>query len=123
MTLMSRYFRDDAKLQAAQVQDSAHVLQGAKGEHVGKIQTALILLDKADIEAGELNEKLYGPSTADAVLAYKKKRRIINFTYQTQADNIVGKMTITTLDAEMLKLEINTLLPNSCAGKRPGGLF
>lgn len=123
MTLMSRFFRDDAKLQAAQVQDSAHVVQGAKGEHVGKIQTALILLDKADIATDELNEKLYGASTADAVLAYKKKRRIINFAYQTQADNIVGKMTITTLDAEMLKLELHTLLPNSCAGKQRSGLL
>ena len=32
------------------------------------------------------------PSTASAVLAYKQKRRIINFTYQTQADDIVGRL-------------------------------
>jgi len=47
----------------------------------------------------------YDPSTANAVLLYKKERNIINRSYQTQADNIVGKMTIAALDREMLAKE------------------
>jgi hypothetical protein len=38
-------------------------------------------------------------------LAYKTKRKIVNRAYQSQADNIVGKMTIRSLDDELLKLE------------------
>lgn len=123
MPLVSRYFQDDKKLQACQVRDVDHVLQGACGEHVGKIQNALVFLDNAKIAVHELNEKRYGPSTAEAVLNYKKKRHIINFTYQTQADNIVGKMTITVLDAEMLQFEMQSRMPNSCAGKRTRTMF
>lgn len=40
-------------------------------------------------------------STANAVLNYKQKRSIINLSYQTQADNIVGKMTVGALDREL----------------------
>ncbi len=40
-----------------------------------------------------------------AVLAYKKARNIINAAYQVQADDIVGKMTIKSLDDEMLALQ------------------
>ena len=61
----------------------------------------------------------YGPSTADVVLAYKRKRNIINYSYQTTADNIVGKMTMAALDKEMLAREINPPPP-----PRPkGGVF
>ena len=105
MPLQSRLFRDDQKLQACLTQDSAHVKQGAIGDHVGKIQTALVQLDGLDIFPSEVETKRYGPSTAAAVLSYKKKRNIINRSYQTQADNIVGKMTIASLDDEMLQRE------------------
>lgn len=57
------------------------------------------------------------------MLAYKQKRLIINFTYQTKADDIVGKMTITALDAEMLQLEMQARAHNSCAGKQTRQLF
>jgi hypothetical protein len=46
--LRSQLFRGDPKLEAAAVSDPAHVLPGAAGSHVGKIQLALILLDAAD---------------------------------------------------------------------------
>jgi peptidoglycan hydrolase-like protein with peptidoglycan-binding domain len=101
MGFQSRIFRDDPKLEAAAVSDPAHILPGAQGDHVGKIQSALILLDDASIELSELQSWLYGPSTAAAVLAYKQKRNIVNRSYQTQADNIVGKMTMASLDGEM----------------------
>jgi hypothetical protein len=63
------------------------------------------MLDGAMIDSGELAANKYGRSTADAVLAYKRKRNIVNRSYQTQADDIVGKMTIAALDREMLEQE------------------
>jgi peptidoglycan hydrolase-like protein with peptidoglycan-binding domain len=57
-------------------------LPGGRGDHVAKIQQALIELDGAKIG----RDGIYGPATAGAVLAYKRKRNIINTAYQTQAD-------------------------------------
>jgi peptidoglycan hydrolase-like protein with peptidoglycan-binding domain len=105
MGLQSRCFRGVPELEAAAVSDPAHILTGAVGDHVTLIQQALIALDGVDIFAGELASKRYGPSTAYAMLAYKRKRNIINRAYQTQADNIVGKMTMAALDKGMLQLE------------------
>ncbi|MGA2400728.1 MAG: hypothetical protein ABSG91_03360 [Syntrophobacteraceae bacterium] len=105
MPLQSRLFQGDPALEACLVSDPAHVTQGAAGNHVAKIQTALATLDGLQIDPGELSAKRYGASTAAAVLAFKKKRNIINRSYQTQADNIVGKMTIAALDKEMLMHE------------------
>jgi hypothetical protein len=101
MALRSKLFRGDQLLEAAANLDAAHITRGAKGAHVGKIQQALTQLDGADIAADEA----YGPATAAAVLNYKTKRKIINFSYQTTPDDIVGKMTIAALDAEMVLLE------------------
>jgi peptidoglycan hydrolase-like protein with peptidoglycan-binding domain len=98
MPLQSQLLRGDPKLEAAAVSDPAHIVPGAKGEHVRKIQQALIQLDGATIDA----DGSYGPKTAAAVLAFKQKRAIVNRSYQTKADNIVGKMTMATLDTELL---------------------
>ncbi len=98
MALQSQLFRGDPKLEAAALSDSAHIVPGVMGEHVRKIQQALIQLDGAAI----IPDGKYGPATAAAVLAYKRRRNIINYAYQAQADNIVGKMTIAALDREML---------------------
>ena len=105
MGLQSRLFAGDLKLESAATSNPAHILPGSIGEHVAKIQQALIALDGAIIEASELQGKRYGPSTANAVLFYKTKRNIINRSYQTQADNIVGIMTMAALDNEMLQKE------------------
>jgi peptidoglycan hydrolase-like protein with peptidoglycan-binding domain len=101
MALQSQLFRGDPKLEAAAVSDAAHIAPGAAGPHVGKIQLALVQLDGADIT----QDSIYGPATAAAVLSYKRKRNIINPSYQAQADNIVGKMTMAKLDEEMLVRE------------------
>jgi len=101
MPLQSRLFAGDAKLEAAAVSDPAHIVPGSSGEHVRKIQLALIQLDGAVL----VPDGQYGPTTAAAVLAYKQKRAIINFSYQTQADNIVGKMTMAALDRELVEAE------------------
>jgi hypothetical protein len=118
MTLLSKLFRGDSKLEAAAVSDPAHILIGAIGQHVAKIQRALMELDGATIDRVELQSSRYGPSTANAVLAYKKKRNIVNHSYQTQADNIVGKMTITAMDQELARMQppANDLKPYCYCG-------
>ncbi len=102
MGLQSKLFAGDLKLEAAATSDPAHIVQGAVGEHVEKIQQALIELDGANIDPGEKKISRYGPSTAKAVLDYKRKRNIVNRNYQTTADDIVGRMTMASLDKEML---------------------
>jgi hypothetical protein len=97
MPLSSQLFRGDPALEAAANDDSAHIIQGARGPHVVKIQTALNTLDDANLDA----DGVYGPATANAMLRYKTKRNIVNRSRQTSADNIVGKMTIASLDEEM----------------------
>ena len=96
-------FKNDVALEACLVSDSAHIKQRVNdvGNHVVKIQQALTALDRVSIAPGEVKAKTYGRSTADAVLAFKKQRNIINFGYQTKPDDIVGKMTIARMDNEL----------------------
>jgi hypothetical protein len=119
VALRSITLKDDAALQACLVKDAAHVVQGAKGAHA-KLHKALLVLDQAAIDAGELRSRSYGPTTAAAVLAYKQKRRIINFAYQKTADNIVGKMTIARLDEELLEAEQSATSNVVCRGGEGG---
>jgi peptidoglycan hydrolase-like protein with peptidoglycan-binding domain len=108
VALKSRIFKGNPAFEACLTQDSAHITPGASGDHVAKIQAVVMFLDNAVIVDGELTSKQYGPSTAAAVLNFKKKRRIINPAYQTQADNIVGKMTIQALDDELESRQVST---------------
>ena len=110
MPLTSSLFKRSAQLQACAREDPAHVTIGAVGEHVAKIQFALFAIDRLTINRSELVAQRYGTSTAAAVLAYKNQRAIINRSYQVAADNIVGKMTIASLDKDMLLRE---RVPNS----------
>lgn len=103
--LMSEAFRNDPKLQKCLVQDSAHVTKGATGLHVRRIQQAVMILTGTTIPGSELCRSFYGPETAALVKVYKTARNIINYSYQSKADDIVGKMTIAALDAEMLAFE------------------
>jgi hypothetical protein len=117
MLLRSRLFNGDAPLEACLVKDSAHVTKGARGDHVAKIQAVVMLLDGSTISQGELDTKTYGASTAAAVLAYKRKRKIINPAYQTQADDIVGKMTIKSLDDELMQRQADHVAPGAGTGR------
>jgi peptidoglycan hydrolase-like protein with peptidoglycan-binding domain len=101
MPLKSNLLAGDKLLEACAVADPAHILPGSVGEHVSRIQIALALLDGAQIDEAEALSGNYGRSTTAAVLAFKKRRNIINWTYQREADNIVGRMTIAALDKEM----------------------
>lgn len=105
MSLQSNLFKGDAKLEACLAQDSAHVTEGAAGEHVAKIHAALRILNQPRIDAAEVTAKLYGKTTSSSVLAYKTNRGIINRSYQSRPDAIVGKMTVAALDRELRALE------------------
>lgn len=105
MPLQSKLLSGDPRLQGCLVRDSDHVTPGSQGRFVRLIQAAVIAIDEVDIVEKELEEERYGSSTADAILQFKKKRDIINRSYQTTADNIVGKMTIAALDKELRDLE------------------
>ena len=105
MALVSKLFSGDPRLEACLVSDPAHVTPGSVGDFVGKIQQALIVMGLGVISADEIAAQRYGNTTAAAVLEYKRERKIINFSYQKTADNIVGKMTIAKLDEEMAAFE------------------
>lgn len=115
MALFSNLFRGNVALEACALKDSAHVTRGASGDHVAKIQFALFTLDRLRIDRVELVSQKYGQSTAAAVLAFKMKRKIINHSYQSVADDIVGKMTIAALDKEMKLKELLPKPPGDCA--------
>lgn len=101
MPLESKLLGGDLKLEACAVKDTAHIVQGAHGDHVRKIQSALNLVDRAALQV----DGIYGAGTAAAVLRYKQARDIVNRKYQQQADNIVGRMTIERLDKDVKALE------------------
>ena len=120
MPLKSGTLVGDERLEACLVKDSAHLTPGVQGEFVAKVQAALEYLDNLRIDEQELDTQTYGPSTAAAVLAFKKKRKIINYSYQTQEDNIVGRMTIKALDDELVlaeNLPVDLSVSPFCMGK------
>lgn len=78
------------------------------------------MLDGLSIDHAEISAQRYGPSTAAAVLTYKKKRAIINRSYQNAEDNIVGKMTIASLDKELSLRDALSKPPGDCMMSPPG---
>ena len=120
MPLASRMFAGDRRLEAAAVSPASHIVPGDAGPHVSKLQRALILLDNADMTSAELRQAHYGPATARAVLAYKTRRQIINRTYQSKPDDIVGIMTMASLDSEMRRLEISSRGNPGCGDNGSG---
>lgn len=107
MPLTSKLFRDDEELQACLVSDPHHVVPGDQGDHVSKIQQALITLGAGVVEPDEIADEFYGESTARTVLAFKgPPRNILNVALgQVTPDNIVGKKTIAALDRELVAFE------------------
>ena len=122
MALGSKWFKDNKRCQDCAVIDARHIRQGDSGIHVFLVQQALLLVDGAQIEQGELDGWKYGPSTAGAVLRYKQNRDIVNRTYQQKADDIVGKMTIVSLDEGMRAFESGIMILGG-AGRLLGGLL
>ncbi|WP_343714760.1 peptidoglycan-binding domain-containing protein [Inquilinus sp.] len=110
MPLVSKLFRGDPKLEACLVSDPAHVTPGSIGPHVGKIQTALSAVGRIAISPGEKAQTLYGPTTVDAVVAFKTQWRILQ-SYQQTPDDIVGKRTLQKLDQLMAEREKRSVPP------------
>lgn len=116
MTLKSALFTQDIsvdarlRLESCLVHDNDHIVPESSGEHVQKIQLALMRLSNIIIPAHELNFKgkkqigFYGPITASAVFRYKSNHipKILNLAlHQVSPDNIVGKRTLEFLDSEL----------------------
>lgn len=109
MPLRSDHFSKppNARLEGCLVNDAQHVTPGSNGEHVRLIQVALgKLLPTFLVIDGK-----YGPNTAAAVVNYKNQRGILR-KGQLSADNIVGKLTIKSLDDEMVEAEKLQKLPS-----------
>ncbi len=108
MSLISKSLRSDQRLQAAATSDPSHILKNARGDHVSKIQRALLqLFESADITRTELSETHFGETTEKTVKAFKsqKGKEIINHSYQISPDAIVGKMTLAELDKQIASKE------------------
>lgn len=111
MSLGSRLFAGIPELEACLVNDQAHLTIGTSGNHVRLVQEALVRLGFNQISGQEYVDGTYGTSTAAAVLRYKTSRQIINRAYQSTPDNIVGKMTIKSLDTELLGRQDRPVFP------------
>jgi hypothetical protein len=105
MPLRSRLFSVSRELQDCLVSDAAHVAPGARGDHVARIQSALVRLRVLEVADAIAEAGHYGPRTTAAVLTYKRAFKIINRSYQSNADNVVGRMTIASLDRGILVLD------------------
>jgi len=105
MGLKAELFGGDEQLEACLASDRAYVGDGAVGEHVAKVQTALRKLDSLAINRGEISEKRFGPSTAGAVLSFKTDRHMTDPSCPTERDTIVDRQTMAVLDDEMFALE------------------
>jgi hypothetical protein len=106
MALQSKLFSGDAKLEAAAILDPAHILPGASGPHVVKIQQALIQVAGAAITANGF----YGPETAAAVADFKHSQKPPILNFAGKIDNIVGIKTMAALDAALPPSGSNLLL-------------
>lgn len=123
MALTSKLFTEpiSEKLNDCAKNDPDHIMEGVndQGDHVARIQTALLRLRNSEPGLGlppigveDLGNQRYGKSTADCILKYKQARGIVNRRYQQKSDNIVGIMTIDRLDKDMVKLQNRPSVPN-----------
>jgi len=86
VALVSRSLRGVPALEPCSWLGSAHIALETVGPHIPGIRRALLVLDGIRVDPNEVEAMVYGPPTAAAILACKKKRKIINPGYQTQAD-------------------------------------
>jgi hypothetical protein len=102
MPLKSVWFAGNERLERCLRSDPQHVKIGDEGIDVLLIQGALRVLDGVRVDDREVARGHYGRSTAAGVLGYKRRRNIVNHSYQTTPDDVVGRQTIESLDGEML---------------------
>ena len=94
MPLQSRLFKDDRKLQNCLERDEWHVVPGARGDHVGRIQRALITLGAGVIDFRELTDKRYGETTASTVLRFKGPPRNITHARTARCGRLIHRKDI-----------------------------
>ena len=75
--------------------------KGAAGDHVSRIQIALLALDGASIDQAELNARRY-PARCYPI---KRSVRLSTSATKNRQTALVGKMTIAALDKEMVEFE------------------
>ena len=107
-TLRSDLFKDDPKLEACATSPAGHIAPAKPGQvpprgaHVAKIHEALAILEPgATIQKPRRlawSTALRPPTPCWPTSGGKK---IINTSYQHEADNIVGQMTIAKMDEEL----------------------
>jgi hypothetical protein len=111
MVFQSIFFtsQPNEQISACASVDSGHIMLGFndRGEHISIIQGALFtLMPSSQISTLEIETMTYGQTTANAVLQYKSRpNRVILGSGQISPDNIIGKKTITQMDADMHTLE------------------
>jgi hypothetical protein len=98
MALRSELLRGDQKLEKAAVSHGDHIVPGARGAHVVRIQQALIQVAGAALEP----DGVYGTHTAEAVAEFKRTHQPPILNSANQIDNIVGIKTLAALDAKLL---------------------
>jgi hypothetical protein len=83
-----------------------------RGPHITRIQEALVkLLKGAQIPKSERDNQEFGAATEEILHFFKKDRGIVNRSYQSSADAIIGQMTMRQLDLEMRSLELGEDVP------------
>lgn len=92
------------RLSACLANDAQHITPGQKGEHVRAIQSALAAIGKLRPELGlPANQDppgTFGPGTVKLVHQYKMQNHIVR--PGQPLDDIVGRMTITQIDDDLL---------------------
>lgn len=96
--LTSPDFAGDSRLERCATEDAWHIMPRSRGDHVGKVQQALISVGGQSIDAGELKAKYYGSSTEAAVSDFKSAQVPPLLNYNNEIDSITGKKTIKALD-------------------------
>ena len=104
--LISDEFKDDRALEDCATIPRKHLEVGSHpGRHILKVQLAIERLrpNGPMIDPAEKRDMRYGSTTAKAVLNYKATHvpPIINKTYQSTPDEIVGQGTIKAMDADL----------------------
>jgi len=102
LPLVSKLFRRDPVLESILVESRF----GDFGRHIGKVQTALFILEGVSVDSKELGMEEYGPSTVDAILAYKRKHRILSAASHSEEGEYFSRFTVVALDAEMARYEL-----------------
>jgi hypothetical protein len=93
------------RLNQALVSDADPIVPGSAGDHVSRIQAALSVLGRRRIDGGEIDQKLYGGSTATAVVEFKGSCQPPVLNPQNEVDDIVERKTTQELDRKMKDVE------------------